>query len=96
MDKKRLNDGFPLGFVEKKTFGRVYMQAVEKEFNARYPGRDFDDTLWETCCLSTMYLEGDEDFFHLDDFIRKMELNENAVRAECEQHGFDYEKKMRR
>ena len=96
MDEKRLPDGFPLGFIEKKTFGRVYMRAVEMEFRSKHPGRDFDDTLWETCGLSFIYLEGDEDFFYLDDFIRKMCLDEQAVKAECERQGFDYEKKMRR
>lgn len=94
MDEKRLPDGFPLGFIEKKTFGRVYMQAVECEFRAKHADRDFDDTLWETCHLSTMYLEGDEDFFYLDDFIRKMGLDESAIRAECENQGFDYAKKL--
>lgn len=95
MDEKRLHDGFPLGFIEKKTFGRVYMRAVENEFRAKHPGCDFDDALWETCALSRIYLEGDEDFFYLGDFIRKMELDETAVKAECERQGFDYEKKIR-
>lgn len=95
MDEKRLPDGFPLGLIEKKTFGRVYMRAVEAEFRAKFPGRDFDDELWETCGLSCIYLEGDEDFFYLGDFIRKMGLDEQAVRAECERQGFDYEKKIR-
>ena len=83
MDEKRLHDGFPLGFIEKKTFGRVYMRTVEAEFRSKHPGRDFDDTLSETCGLSCIYLEGDEDFFYLGDFIRKMGLDEQAVRAEC-------------
>ncbi len=96
MDEKRLSDGFPLGFIEKKTFGRVYMRAVENEFRAKHPGRDFDDALWEACGLSIIYLEGDEDFFYLDDFIQKMKLDENAVKADCERRGFDYEKNMRR
>ena len=96
MNEKRLTDGFPLGFIEKKTFGRVYMRAVENEFRARYPGRDFDDTLWETCGLSAIYLEGDEDFFHLGEFIRKTGLNEQAVKAECERQGYDCEKKLGR
>lgn len=96
MDEKRLNDGFPLGFIEKKTFGRVYMRAVENEFRVKHPGRDFDDTLWNTCGLSVIYLEGDEDFFYLDDFIQKMGLDESAVKAECERHGFDYEKELRK
>ncbi len=95
MDEQRLHDGFPLGLIEKKTFGRVYMRAVEAEFRAKFPGRDFDDELWETCGLSRIYLEGDEDFFYLGDFIRKMGLDEQAVRAECERQGFDYEKKIR-
>ena len=95
MDEKRLHDGFPLGFIEKKTFGRVYTRAVEAEFRAKHPGRDFDDALWETCGLSFIYMEGDEDFFYLGDFIRKMELNEQAVRTECERQGFEYEKKLR-
>ena len=90
MDEKRLPDGFPLGFIEKKTFGRVYMRAVENEFRAKHPGRDFDDTLWNTCGLSPIYLEGDEDYFHLDNFIQKMGLDEAAIKAECEEHGFDY------
>lgn len=96
MDEKRLHDGFPLGFIEKKTFGRVYMRAVENEFRSKHPGRDFDDTLSETCGLSCIYLEGDEDFFYLGDFISKMKLDEQAVKAECEQQGYDYEKNMRR
>ena len=36
MDEKRLPDGFPLGFIEKKTFGRVYMRAVENEFRSKH------------------------------------------------------------
>ena len=95
MDEKRLHDGFPLGFIEKKTFGRVYMRAVENEFRAKHPGRDFDDALWEACGLSIIYLEEDEDFFYLGDFICKMELDEQAVKAECERLGFEYEKKLR-
>ena len=95
MDEKRLPDGFPLGFIEKKTFGRVYMRAVENEFRAKYPGRYFNDTLWEACGLSAIYLEGDEDFFYLGDFIRKTGLNEETVKAECVRQGFDYEKKLR-
>ena len=95
MDEKRLHDGFPLGLIEKKTFGRVYMRAVENEFRAKHPGRDFDDTLSETCGLSCIYLEGDEDFFYLGDFIRKTGLDEQAVKAECERQGFDYEKKLK-
>jgi len=95
MNEKRLHDGFPLGFIEKKTFGRVYMRAVETEFRTKHPGRDFDDALWETCGLSVIYLEGDEDFFYLGDFIRKMKLDEQAVKAECERQGFDYEKELR-
>ncbi|WP_458400448.1 hypothetical protein [Mailhella sp.] len=95
MDEKRLHDGFPLGFIEKKTFGRVYTRAVEAEFRAKHPGRDFDDALWEACGLSFLYLEGDEEFFYLGEFIRKMELNEQAVKAECERQGFDYGKKLK-
>ena len=95
MNEKRLPDGFPLGFIEKKTFGRVYMRAVENEFRSKHPGRDFDDTLSETCGLSCIYLEGDEDFFYLGDFIRKTGLDEQAVKAECERQGFDYEKKLK-
>lgn len=90
MDEKRLHDGFPLGFIEKKTFGRVYMQAVENEFNTKYPGRDFDDMLWDTCGLSVIYLDGDNDFFYLGEFIQKMGLNGNTIRDECERQGFDY------
>ena len=96
MDEKRLHDGFPLGFIEKKTFGRVYTRAVEAEFRAKHPGRDFDDVLWETCGLSCIYLEGDEDFFYLDDFMQKTGLDEDAVKAECERQGFDYAKEMRK
>ena len=96
MNEKRLPDGFPLGFIEKKTFGRVYMRAVENEFRTRHPGRDFNDTLWDACGLSVIYLEGDEDYFHLGDFIQKMGLDGNAVKAECERQGYDYEKNMRR
>ena len=94
MDEKRLPDGFPLGFIEKKTFGRVYMRAVENEFRTKHPGRDFDDTLWDACGLSVIYLEGDEDFFYLGEFIQKMDLNENAIREECERQGFDYAKEI--
>lgn len=96
MDEKILSDGFPLGFIERKTFGRVYMRAVEAELRAKHPGRDFDDTLWETCGLSRIYLDGDEDFFYLDDFIQKMSLDEAAVKAECERQGFDYAKELRK
>ena len=94
MDEKRLPDGFPLGFIEKKTFGRVYMRAVENELRAKHPGRDFDDTLWNTCGLSVIYLEGDEDYFHLDEFIQKMGLDEVSIKAECEAHGFDYAREL--
>ena len=87
MDEKILSDGFPLGFIERKTFGRVYMRAVEAELRAKHPGRDFDDTLWETCGLSRIYL---------DDFIQKMSLDEAAVKAECERQGFDYAKELRK
>lgn len=96
MDEKRLPDGFPLGFIEKKTFGRVYMRAVANELHVKHPGRDFDDTLSEVCGLSRIYLDGDEDFFYLDDFIQKMSLDENAVKAECERQGFDYNKELRK
>ena len=96
MDEKRLSDGFPLGFIEKKTFGRVYMRAVENEFHTKCPGRDFNDTLWDTCSLSIIYLEGDEDYFHLDEFIQKIGLNEASIKAECEAQGFDYNKELKR
>ena len=94
MDEKRLPDGFPLGFIEKKTFGRVYMRAVESEFHTKHPGRDFNGTLWDTCGLSVIYLEGDEDYFHLDEFIQKMGLAEASIKAECEAHGFDYAREL--
>lgn len=94
MDERRRNDGFPLGFIEKMTFGRVYMKAVENEFNTKYPDRDFDDALWDTCGLSVIYLEGDNDFFYLGEFIQKMGLKGSSIREDCERYGFDYVKEL--
>lgn len=94
MGEKQLHDGCTLGCTEKKTFGYVYMRAVEKEFNTKYPGRDFDEMLWDTCGLSVIYLEGNNDFFHLGEFIQKMGLNEKGIKEDCERQGFDYAKEI--
>lgn len=75
---------FPLGLIERKTFGRVYMRAVENEFRAKHPGCDFNDSLWDSCGLSIIYLEGADNFFYLGDFIWKIGLDESTVKAECE------------